>query len=105
MQSVAEFLAGQIARRTAQARPADHAAGIADGAEGLVVADLARAIAAGPNPPAISVAVVCRDGARMAMLSRALGFFAPDIEVWNFRPGTACLTTASRRMPPSSRSA
>jgi transcription-repair coupling factor (superfamily II helicase) len=65
-------------------------AGIADGAEGLVIADLARAIAAGKNPPAISVAVVCRDGARMAMLARALGFFAPDIEVLEF-PAWDCL--------------
>jgi transcription-repair coupling factor (superfamily II helicase) len=65
-------------------------AGIADGAEGLVVADLARAIAAGATPPAISVAVICRDGPRMAMLSRALGFFAPDIEVLEF-PAWDCL--------------
>jgi transcription-repair coupling factor (superfamily II helicase) len=65
-------------------------AGIADGAEGLVVADLARAIAAGEKPPAISAAVICRDGARMAMLSRALGFFAPDIEVLEF-PAWDCL--------------
>ncbi len=65
-------------------------AGIADGAEGLVIADLARAIAAGPKPPAISIAVVCRDGSRMAMLSRALNFFAPDIEVLEF-PAWDCL--------------
>jgi transcription-repair coupling factor (superfamily II helicase) len=65
-------------------------AGIADGAEGLVIADLARAIAAGPSPPAISTAVICRDGARMAMLARALGFFAPDIEVLEF-PAWDCL--------------
>jgi transcription-repair coupling factor (superfamily II helicase) len=64
--------------------------GIADGAEGLVVADLARTIAAGKNAPAISVAVVCRDGARMAMLHRALSFFAPDIEVFEF-PAWDCL--------------
>jgi transcription-repair coupling factor (superfamily II helicase) len=65
-------------------------AGITDGAEGLVVADLARAVAAGANPPAISVAVFCRDGSRMAMLSRALAFFAPDIEVLEF-PAWDCL--------------
>jgi transcription-repair coupling factor (superfamily II helicase) len=65
-------------------------AGVADGAEALVVADLARAIASGANPPAISVAVVCRDGSRMAALSRALGFFAPDIEVLEF-PAWDCL--------------
>jgi transcription-repair coupling factor (superfamily II helicase) len=65
-------------------------AGIADGAEGLVIADLARAIAAGASPPAISTAVICRDGPRMAMLSRALGFFAPDIEILEF-PAWDCL--------------
>jgi transcription-repair coupling factor (superfamily II helicase) len=65
-------------------------AGIADGAEGLVIADLARAVAAGASPPAISAAVICRDGPRMAMLSRALGFFAHDIEVLEF-PAWDCL--------------
>jgi transcription-repair coupling factor (superfamily II helicase) len=65
-------------------------AGVADGAEGLVVTDLARAIASGANPPAISIAVVCRDGSRMAALSRAFGFFAPDIEVLEF-PAWDCL--------------
>jgi transcription-repair coupling factor (superfamily II helicase) len=65
-------------------------AGIADGAQGLVIADLARAVAAGDAAPAISTAVICRDGPRMAMLSRALGFFAPDIEVLEF-PAWDCL--------------
>ena len=65
-------------------------AGIAEGAEGLVIADLARSIAAGATPPAISLAVICRDGSRMAMLARALGFFAPDIEVLEF-PAWDCL--------------
>jgi transcription-repair coupling factor (superfamily II helicase) len=68
-------------------------AGIADGAEGLVLADLARTIAAGAKgaaAPAISLAVICRDGTRMAMLSRALGFFAPDIERIEF-PAWDCL--------------
>ncbi len=65
-------------------------AGIADGAEGLVIADLARAIAAGASPPAISIVVICRDGPRMAMLARALGFFAPEIEVLEF-PAWDCL--------------
>ncbi len=65
-------------------------AGIADGAEGLVIADLARSIAARREPPAISVAVICRDGARMATLSRALSFFGPDIEVLEF-PAWDCL--------------
>jgi transcription-repair coupling factor (superfamily II helicase) len=65
-------------------------AGVADGAEGLVLADLARAVAARSNAPAISLTVVCRDGPRMAALSRALGFFAPDIEVLEF-PAWDCL--------------
>ena len=78
------------AQRLAPGRPLT-LAGIADGAEGLVVADLARAIAAGDKkPPAISLAVVCRDGTRMAMLARALGFFAPDVEVLEF-PAWDCL--------------
>src|SRR5262250_215052 len=64
---------------------------IADGAEGLVLADLARAIAAQPNAPATSLLVVCRDGSRMAQLSRALAFFAPDIgglefPAWDCQP-------------------
>jgi len=65
-------------------------AGIADGAEGLVIADLARAVAAGPSAPAISIAVICRDGPRMAMLARGLSFFAPEIEVLEF-PAWDCL--------------
>ena len=57
---------------------------VADGAEGLVLADLARAIAARPNAPAISLAVICRDGQRMAALARALTFFGPDIQTLEF---------------------
>ena len=33
---------------------------VADGAEGLLLADLARAIAARPDAPAISLAVICQ---------------------------------------------
>src|SRR4029077_5739799 len=65
-------------------------AGVADGAEGLVIADLARAIAVGNKPPAISIAVICRDGARMAMIHRAIAFFAPDTEILEF-PAWDCL--------------
>src|SRR6476660_9193782 len=65
-------------------------AGVADGAEGLVVSDLARAVAARANAPATSVVVVCRDGPRMAALARALGFFAPDLVVEQF-PAWDCL--------------
>jgi len=57
---------------------------VADGAEGLVLADLARVIAARSGAPAISLAIVCRDGQRMAQLFRALSFFGPDIEVMEF---------------------
>ena len=64
--------------------------GVADGAEGLIIADLARAVAARPNPPATSLLVVCRDGQRLAQLSRALSFFAPDIEINEF-PAWDCL--------------
>ncbi len=77
------------AQRLAAGRPLT-LAGVADGAEGLVLADLAGAVAAGAKPPAVSIAVVCRDGSRMAALSRALGFFAPDIEVLEF-PAWDCL--------------
>jgi len=57
---------------------------VADGAEGLVLGDLARAIAAQAEAPATSLVVVCRDGPRMAELARALAFFAPDIATLEF---------------------
>ncbi len=57
---------------------------VAEGAEGLIVSDLARSVAARPNAPAVSLAVVCRDGPRMAQLARALDFFAPDLAVMQF---------------------
>jgi transcription-repair coupling factor (superfamily II helicase) len=64
---------------------------VADGAEGLVVADLARAVAAKPNAPATSLLVICRDGPRLAQLGRALKFFAPDVvelefPAWDCQP-------------------
>src|ERR1700730_16036488 len=59
-------------------------ANVAEGAEGLVVSDLARAVAARPKPSAVSLAVVCRDGPRMQQLARALEFFAPDLSVMQF---------------------
>jgi transcription-repair coupling factor (superfamily II helicase) len=65
-------------------------AGVADGAEGLVIADLARTVAARADAPATSLLVVCRDGPRMAALSRALAFFAPDLTVLEF-PAWDCL--------------
>jgi transcription-repair coupling factor (superfamily II helicase) len=63
---------------------------VADGAEGLVVTHLARAVAASKDAPPISLAVVCRDGQRMGALSRALAFFGPDIQVMEF-PAWDCL--------------
>ncbi|MDB5632631.1 MAG: transcription-repair coupling factor, partial [Tardiphaga sp.] len=59
-------------------------ANVAEGAEGLIISDLARAVAARPKPPAVSLAVVCRDGTRMQNLARALEFFAPDLAVMQF---------------------
>lgn len=59
-------------------------ANVAEGAEGLITGDLARAIAAKPKPAAVAVVVICRDGARMAQLARALGFFASDLAVLQF---------------------
>jgi transcription-repair coupling factor (superfamily II helicase) len=59
-------------------------ADVADGAEGFVLADLARAVAAQKSAPATSLLVICRDGARMAQLHRALDFFAPEIAVAEF---------------------
>src|SRR3954462_14043862 len=64
--------------------------GVADGAEGLIVADLARAVAARPNAPATSLVVICRDGPRMAQLARALTFFGPDLAV-DESPAWDCL--------------
>src|SRR3954465_8613448 len=64
--------------------------GVADGAEGLIVADLARAVAAKPKAPVTSLVVICRDGPRMAQLARALSFFAPEVEVHEF-PAWDCL--------------
>jgi len=63
---------------------------VAEGAEGLVLADLARSIAAKADASAISLLVVCRDGQRMQALSRALGFFGPDLQTMEF-PAWDCL--------------
>ncbi|HEX3936937.1 MAG TPA: transcription-repair coupling factor [Xanthobacteraceae bacterium] len=87
--TAASRLVHSPAQRLSAGRPLT-LGGVADGAEGLVLADLARAIAAREKPPAISLAVVCRDGPRMATLHRALAFFAPDIEILEF-PAWDCL--------------
>src|SRR5882757_171439 len=65
-------------------------ANVADGAEGMVIADLARSIAARNGAPATSAVVICRDGSRMAALARSLSFFAPEIEILQF-PAWDCL--------------
>src|SRR5260370_35424494 len=75
-------------------------ANVAEGAEGLVVSDLARAVAARPKPPAVSLAVVCRDGPRMQQLARALEFFAPDLPGMQF-PARDC--QPYRRVAPHGR--
>src|ERR1700736_411093 len=61
-------------------------AGVADGAEGLVAADLARAVAAKAGAAPTSLLVICRDGQRLAQLARGLAFFAPDVAVEPFHP-------------------
>ncbi|MFG1433045.1 transcription-repair coupling factor [Xanthobacter sp. V2C-8] len=63
---------------------------VAEGMEGLVVGDLARAVAAEKNAPWPSLTVVCRDGQRMAALERGLAFFAPELDVHSF-PSWDCL--------------
>jgi transcription-repair coupling factor (superfamily II helicase) len=63
---------------------------VVDGVEGLVIGDMARAIAARAEAPATSLLVVARDGPRMAALAKAIAFFAPDIEVQEF-PAWDCL--------------
>ncbi|QIB35840.1 transcription-repair coupling factor [Ancylobacter pratisalsi] len=60
------------------------------GMEGLVVADLARALAAKVDAPWPTLMVICRDAERMAEMERGLGFFAPGVEVLPF-PAWDCL--------------
>ena len=73
-------------------------ANVADGAEGLVLADLARAVAAKPGAPAISLIVVCRDGPRLAQLARARsGSLRRRSPFSNFRRGTANPMTGFHR--------
>ena len=55
-------------------------AGVPDGFQGVVVADLARSIAARSKDSGASVVVICRDAERLASLARVLEFFAPEIE-------------------------
>jgi transcription-repair coupling factor (superfamily II helicase) len=65
-------------------------ANVPDGFEGVVVADLARSVAARTKAAIPSLLVLCRDAERLAALQRALAFFAPEIEVLAF-PAWDCL--------------
>ena len=61
-----------------------------DGFDALVVADLARALAAKAHDSA-GVLFVARDGSRLAAMDRALDFLAPDLErltfpAWDCQP-------------------
>jgi transcription-repair coupling factor (superfamily II helicase) len=58
--------------------------GISDGAQGLILSDFARALAARPDAPAVGLLVICRDGPRMAALHRAFVFFAPNLSTLQF---------------------
>ena len=62
---------------------------VPDGAEGLVIGDLARDAGARDGRPALLV--ICRDGLRMQRLEAQLAFFAPDVHAlslpsWDCRP-------------------
>src|SRR5438094_95595 len=73
-------------------------ANVADGAEALVVADLARGLAARPDATAISLAVLCRDGPGMAEPVR-LDFFGNILEtIRSFDPETQRTTDQLRAL-------
>jgi transcription-repair coupling factor (superfamily II helicase) len=65
-------------------------AGVPDGFQGVVVADLARSVAVRARAQQGSLLVICRDAERLAALERALAFFAPEIETLAF-PAWDCL--------------
>ncbi|HSI39798.1 MAG TPA: transcription-repair coupling factor [Xanthobacteraceae bacterium] len=56
-------------------------ANVPGGMQGMVVADLARTLAARPDAGWPTLAVLCRDSERMAEMERALAFFAPELDV------------------------
>jgi len=66
-------------------------ADVADGAEGFVLADLARAVAAQKSAPATSLLAVCRDGARMAQLHRVRMVEQPSSLLYPVRDSSAWL--------------
>ena len=61
-----------------------------DGFSGLVVADLARSVAAKAKTASGRILVVCRDAERMAAFERSLSFFAPELALLTF-PAWDCL--------------
>ncbi len=66
-------------------------AGVPQGYDALVIADLARQLHAKGNQASPELVVVCRDGPRMQALETALTFFAPGIEIlpvpaWDCQP-------------------
>ncbi|GGE45021.1 transcription-repair-coupling factor [Agaricicola taiwanensis] len=63
---------------------------VPEGLDALVIADLARGQARQNRDAPAAVLHVARDGERLAAIERALGFFAPDIEVLPF-PAWDCL--------------
>jgi transcription-repair coupling factor (superfamily II helicase) len=64
--------------------------GAPDGFAGLVIRDLAKSIAARPDAASPQLVAVCRDAERMAALTRALAFFAPELDALQF-PAWDCL--------------
>src|ERR1700755_3727727 len=56
----------------------------ADGQDGLVLADLARALTAQTRDRPAALLHIARDGARSASLEAALHFYAPEIDVLTF---------------------
>ncbi|GAB4065435.1 transcription-repair coupling factor [Ancylobacter sonchi] len=65
-------------------------ANVPTGMQGLVIGDLARALAAKDDAAWPTLTVICRDAERMAELERALAFFAPEVERLAL-PGWDCL--------------
>ncbi|MFN3855635.1 MAG: transcription-repair coupling factor [Phreatobacter sp.] len=66
-------------------------AGVPQGFDALVLADLARQLHAKGNQASPELLVICRDGPRMQAMEAALAFFAPGIEVlslpaWDCQP-------------------
>ena len=66
-------------------------AGVPQGFDALVIADLARQLHGKGDQASPELVVICRDGPRMQALEQALGFFAPGIEIlsvpaWDCQP-------------------